>query len=509
MKRMKKIFAMLLAFTMILGMTMTASAETKNSAEIKVVDSVNGVESDTVASLEYVHVIKPDTKTATGWVFTSDAIAEDYTSALGAADAQTAIAMLIKYANSTLPEGAPSIIKNATAATAVQINQALDNVINGVTLNAMSNPQTVTEAGVYAIKAVEDGYTYKAMSAYVGFNTVTVNGATYDYPSLEDEKVITKKIPTVVTKADNDVNNAVAINQTVTYTVTTAFPYFNQNDTNKEFKVWDKIKGASYTGLADDETTAEVNEMTATVTIGTEVVSEEVTFAEETLANDEDGFEKKFTVDLSGYIDDANSNAGKTVTVNYQAVVNAVEVVNGAGSRIGGKDIESNEINLYTGKITLTKVDADNNEIKLENAGFNVTKSGETALLTFVQKDTTKKVYTYDPAGTITEVFTDANGEVVVEGLDIGAYVFAEKTAPTGYSINETPKSIELDINDEGESVDGEAVKIFADVDSIADTKLIALPSTGGIGTTIFTVAGCGIMIAAAFFFFASRKKEN
>ena len=43
----------------------------------------------------------------------------------------------------------------------------------------------------------------------------------------------------------------------------------------------------------------------------------------------------------------------------------------------------------------------------------------------------------------------------------------------------------------------------------IPNTKLVALPSTGGIGTTIFTVAGCGIMIAAAFFFFASRKKEN
>ena len=44
---------------------------------------------------------------------------------------------------------------------------------------------------------------------------------------------------------------------------------------------------------------------------------------------------------------------------------------------------------------------------------------------------------------------------------------------------------------------------------TVMNTKLIALPSTGGIGTTIFTVAGCGIMIAAAFFFFASRKKEN
>ena len=41
------------------------------------------------------------------------------------------------------------------------------------------------------------------------------------------------------------------------------------------------------------------------------------------------------------------------------------------------------------------------------------------------------------------------------------------------------------------------------------DNKLSALPSTGGIGTTIFTIAGCVIMIAAAGLFFASRKKSD
>ena len=41
------------------------------------------------------------------------------------------------------------------------------------------------------------------------------------------------------------------------------------------------------------------------------------------------------------------------------------------------------------------------------------------------------------------------------------------------------------------------------------DTKLSSLPSTGGIGTTIFTIAGCVIMIAAAGLFFANRKKSD
>ena len=44
---------------------------------------------------------------------------------------------------------------------------------------------------------------------------------------------------------------------------------------------------------------------------------------------------------------------------------------------------------------------------------------------------------------------------------------------------------------------------------AIPNTKLSTLPGTGGIGTTIFTIGGCAIMIAAAGLYFASRRKEN
>lgn len=44
--------------------------------------------------------------------------------------------------------------------------------------------------------------------------------------------------------------------------------------------------------------------------------------------------------------------------------------------------------------------------------------------------------------------------------------------------------------------------------ENIPNTKLTSLPSTGGIGTTIFTIGGCLIMIAAAGLFFASRRKS-
>ena len=44
---------------------------------------------------------------------------------------------------------------------------------------------------------------------------------------------------------------------------------------------------------------------------------------------------------------------------------------------------------------------------------------------------------------------------------------------------------------------------------SIPNTKLSTLPGTGGIGTTIFTIGGCAIMVAAAALFFAGRRREK
>ena len=44
---------------------------------------------------------------------------------------------------------------------------------------------------------------------------------------------------------------------------------------------------------------------------------------------------------------------------------------------------------------------------------------------------------------------------------------------------------------------------------SFTDTKVGALPETGGIGTTIFTVGGCAIMVAAAALFFMNKKKHE
>lgn len=136
MKKMRKIFAVLLTLAMVLGMSMTSFAATKDTATIK----VNNADK---ATLTYAQVIKADQSTKTGWAFVNDTVADDYVEAFGVNDAQAAIEAMLPAAN----------------VDANKLGAAQAKAANHVTFNAMANPQTVNAAGVYLVKATEVGYT--------------------------------------------------------------------------------------------------------------------------------------------------------------------------------------------------------------------------------------------------------------------------------------------------------------------------------------------------------------
>lgn len=461
MKKMRKIFAVLLTLAMVLGMSMTTFAATKDTATITVDNADN-------ATLTYAQVIKADQSTKTGWNFVNDNVAQTYINAFSVKDAQAAIEAMIPAAN----------------VDANKLGAAQANAANYVTFEPMTNPQTVNAAGVYLVKATEAGYTYNLMSAYIGFGEVTITGeegdVTYEYPSLVDAKLTAKKTPINVEKEAVDTDNVVATGDILTYKVKTNVPFIAPTDIDKTFWAYDELTGAEYT-------------KEATITLGGEDITAAYPITWETT---------KFSVDLSGMINDANSNAGKEVVITYKVKVtseNDVITNKATAGHKGTSDFGSKKINVYQGNITLTKTGENN--VKLANAGFEVRKgSKESRALRFTRLE--DGVYKYDPNGTVTEVFTKADGTVKVQGLDVGKYYFKETTAPKGYSVNQNQSTATLNVEDKASAV-------LTATTSMTDTKLSALPSTGGIGTTIFTIAGCVIMIAAAGLFFASRKKTN
>lgn len=93
---------------------------------------------------------------------------------------------------------------------------------------------------------------------------------------------------------------------------------------------------------------------------------------------------------------------------------------------------------------------------------------------------------------------------MTVEGLDKGNYHFTETKAPQGYSINEAGKNITLG----SEGVVSEKFTAAGDL-QLKDSKLSSLPSTGGMGTYLFTIIGVVVMAGAAGAFFISRRKGS
>lgn len=202
-----------------------------------------------------------------------------------------------------------------------------------------------------------------------------------------------------------------------------------------------------------------------------------------------------------------------TVTITYKATLNADALIY--------SDVNKNEAYLKYGndtetthkttetktyQLTLYKY-ADGTTTLLPGAVFNVYRSADGSLVKFtVSKD--GLTYTVDPDGTISEVTTKDTAAIVINGLDSETYILEETTAPTGYNLLTTTVK---DAN-EKEYQHAQSVTIPTEsttaVATVFDKTGSLLPSTGGIGTTIFYILG-GILIVAGVAYFIVRRKAD
>ena len=225
------------------------------------------------------------------------------------------------------------------------------------------------------------------------------------------------------------------------------------------------------------------------------------------VATDNTTGEVTYTVDLSDFI--TSTEAGATVEVKYSAVVEDDHKYNNSATADSNTvDYTPGEVKGFMGNVTLKKVDTKGNTLK--GAEFQLLKvtpakeEGAEATKTPVSvvkvSDGVYKVALDGEEGATTTLVA-TTGTLKVTGLDEGNYEFKETKAPVGYKVNSENKAFTITANEEKE--------VTVDAGEFVNTKLSALPSTGGIGTTIFTIAGCLIMVTAAGLFFASRKKAN
>ena len=222
-------------------------------------------------------------------------------------------------------------------------------------------------------------------------------------------------------------------------------------------------------------------------------------------------------------------NDGATITVTYTAHLNDKAAVNTTSGSTDNKNkvqlqysnnprnsaywgfTPESEVRVYTYQLNNTKYhDDDNENNKLEGAGFRL-YSGEACndedeIKLKKNADGTYSRYFGTEDGE--EMFSDDKGQFNVKGLDAGTYYLKETTPPTGYSACDKTKIVISATHDEHNvNLSGESNLNNKIINKKAGG--ITLPSTGGIGTTIFYVIGGGLMAAAAILLITKKRMEN
>ena len=482
MKKMRKIFAVLLTLAMVLGMSMTSFAA-GTTATINL--SGDTLTKDTV--IKYLQIVEPDTTSTLGWKFSSDEIANVFIAKFGGTKDEALKKVIDLGSDSHAANGTinasdklGAALSELTATNNANITTTTDGVPNAIT--------NLNKAGLYLVTANATGYSYLPMLAYIKDEGLG---------NLADASLTVKGSKNKVTKViDDDSAESVSKGDEIDYTVTAEYPYYSADAEKKTFTATDKLTNATFKKNSLEIKVAGVNTALAPTTDYT--VNE---------------YKNSNTLEIAFKY---NPNyAGKTVTIKYTAIVGSGEgnVKNEIKSNFDtdGDSVTSAKVN-----VTVEKLAKEPNGKKLSGAKFTLyeyseeakdgyTKVESASVITGTTAETkpiwVKKVG--NPQSTTTE------GTTTFVGLDAQKkYCVQETNAPAGYKIQ---KDYHVLTGAEKTSPETSKVYKFNNFDKVTLTNdnLSALPSTGGIGTTIFTIAGCVIMIAAAGLFFASRKKTN
>ncbi len=529
MKKMRKIFAVLLTLAMVLTMSMTAFAASNpgndkifGTADDTATITVTGIDNETGIQVKAYKVVEAKYEGA-GSTFSG------YNSLYPSVITQEMVkADLTNLTAAQLNDLANAVAANSSKEAIDLINEEgtttwTANVSAGTYLVLVSN----TEAHSYNPMVVSAYYTNEDGKTDISEGTVTLT-TTEANAKKSDKPSIDKKIKD---SNGNAYGNSVEVGDTVNYEVTVN-PIPSYTGSHPKFNVEDTLS-AGLDFAVDNENNAIVPVVKVGDTTLTKDTDYTVAFAG-----------RKLTVDfVVGGKYKLNNYASQILTITYAAKVNSDAVVftdvntNDAklnytnDSKVDGND-DSIEKKTYTytfeigGEASettgiITKTGKDKNEEKpLAGAVFGLYKSGDGV--------TAETVATANASAAYKKATSDDKGQIKFSQLKEGTYYLKELTAPEGYSVNTHVYTVVIDAtyNNDG-TLDTWSVKIDNDKTStftsnsegkwtseknntfIVNTTLSALPSTGGIGTTIFTIAGCLIMVTAAGLFFASRKRTN
>lgn len=533
----KKVLAMLMASAMIMGSTVTAfAAVTPTTVTVNVPQSLETEEGvgnpEENAEVKYMQLIEPDQNSTLGWKFSSDVIKSAFVNEFGD-DALTDVTNLYlnNQENPTNSNAANGVIHSSVElADAVRNltppDESKDHVTKGIETDTNESWSfTADKAGLYLVTVAKQGYSYIPMLAYVEDTASGVlKAATVTAKGSEDQ--IYKKL-TDTESADGD--KSVAKGDIVNYTVNTEYPYYADSVTEQTFEITDTLTNGTFEGIVTPNLTVKIG-------------------GDDAIPFTSEGTDWDYKAELS------QGNTVLTITFNYKKAKASQDVEITYNVEVGEVTSDSslsNHVVQETSKGTEYIVKSDSASFKVIKTGDAGVKLGGAEFTVYEQIDGTnyegmdeedlktlgiKKATINDEEVYLKEIDTkttttrdeaevaenlELEGTCTFEGLDVDKTYYVQETkAPEGYKLNENYYELNRTDPKDGEtttsSTNGNITTITTvytvddyDDQSVVDTKLADLPSTGGIGTTIFTIGGCVIMVTAAGLYFATRRKEQ
>lgn len=220
--------------------------------------------------------------------------------------------------------------------------------------------------------------------------------------------------------------------------------------------------------------------------------------------------------------------AGNKITIIYKAKVvdpalrdhgydtvpvnaNNANGTNTAHVEYNGHSTPEDSVKVYNAKITVTKTFgglSDDSALNNDSAEFVLSKANteETGKVYYNYNESSKTVSWVNEASSATKLsFNKSNETHEFTGLADGTYTLTEYKVPAGYN-----KAADQTI-----TINGSTVEKAFENSNLEQSKTIenkqgsVLPSTGGIGTTIFYIAGIALVIGAAVLLVNRKHKEN
>lgn len=406
------------------------------------------------------------------------------------------------------------------------MSEGLKNALKDWTATVKATAKIESDGSALTFNGL--AYGYYVVTTTQGDQLISVDSTKPNAAIVDKNSSTPTDLTKTATATATGTDKSFSIGDTVTYTV--RFKTSNYDGAGEKAK-----KIVSYTIV--DTLPDFLKDVKVTSIIVDNDGNEETTKDQKTVTAQFDA-NKKIVI---GWYDEANDqflyDNGATITITYTAVVTEKATIDGAGNtnkvtvkwttegsdKPGPGELKQEET-IYTYAIALKKV--NDKGVALPGAVFEFPFYVEVDADTdgaYIYAGTTAK------EGLTNKITTPDSGVIVVKGVKSGAYKITEVKAPDGYNkltgsvtvvakqtgATSTNTTVYLDENgDTTKTQTDKEVKV--EIPDIAATAVVVvnkagtqLPSTGGMGTTIFYVLGSALVLGAVVLLVTKKRMSD